>query len=78
MIKGEVIRYNDGKTVTFYQFFGKSRNIFSLEQLNTICKSCAGGYETTLFTRQDAPLVVEFSLDAFGRIRYYLAPKHEV
>lgn len=48
---------------------------FAMRYLNFFCKAAPLSPTVTLSLSKDVPLVVEFKIENYGHIRYYLAPK---
>jgi len=48
---------------------------FALRYLNNFTKATALGPTVTLSMSPEVPIVVEYPIDTFGWVRYYLAPK---
>ena len=48
---------------------------FALRYLNLFTKATALGPTVTLSMSPDIPIVVEYPIENYGYIRYYLAPK---
>ena len=48
---------------------------FAMRYLNFFCKAAPLSPTVTLSLSKDVPLVVEFKIENYGYVRYYLAPK---
>jgi proliferating cell nuclear antigen len=46
-----------------------------MRYLNFFCKAAPLSPTVTLSLSKDVPLVVEFKIENYGYVRYYLAPK---